>query len=172
MADIKPVQQPSEGSAAEKPLPTLLSELGANDVLLLVDDNEDDVLLATVAAQKSYPTLLVKTVQNGQEAICYLAGQGIYADRQLYPLPSLVLLDVRMPQKSGFEVLDWIRQHSTLPSCIVVMFSGSHIPADLLAASVKGANSYLLKPTLYAEWVRLLQTTVYYWLKLHQAPPR
>src|SRR4051812_4915204 len=88
--------------------------------VLMADDDEHAHVLIQRAFRKANASPLLKIVNNGEEAIRYLEGKGIYSDRDLYPLPSLVLLDLNMPKKTGFEVLQWIRAHPDFKRMVVV----------------------------------------------------
>src|SRR4051812_19668406 len=91
-------------------------------VILLAEDNEDDLLVIRKAFQRSNLLNPVHIVRDGEEAVAYLEGKGKYASRDEYPLPDLLLLDLKMPKVDGFEVLAWVRQHPTLRAlCIVVL---------------------------------------------------
>jgi CheY-like chemotaxis protein len=145
-------------------------ESTARESVLLVEDDGNDVLLTTFALQKLRPTLPLKIVSDGEAAIAYLKGTGIYADRIEYPLPSLILLDIHMPRKSGFEVLEWIRRQRVWKHLPVVVFSSSSVPSDVHQAYHRGANSYLVKPGGFDTWVELLNSTVLDWMKDHNIP--
>ena len=140
------------------------------EAVLLVEDNGDDVLLTTLALQKTRPGPLVNIADNGEEGIRYLKGEGIYADRVKYPFPNLVLLDIRTPRKSGFEVLQWIRKQPALSHLPVIVFSGSSESGDVQQSYQNGANSFLRKPGQFEDWVELLDTTLTYWTRMHQVP--
>lgn len=113
--------------------------------VLHVEDEPSDRLIVSLAFQKAAPNVKLHAVVNGEEAISYLAGQGIYADRERHPMPQLVLLDLKLPRKSGLEVLEWIRNQPALASLPVFMLTSSQEPADLDRAYTLGANSYLVK---------------------------
>src|SRR5262245_56425773 len=119
-------------------------EFTERDTVLLVEDDGNDVLLTTLALQKIHPGLPIKTVGDGEAAVRYLKGEGIYSDRKEFPLPNLVLLDIHLPGKSGFEVAGWIRKHGQLKDLAVIVFSSSSMPADVHEAYRNGANSYLV----------------------------
>ena len=116
--------------------------------ILLVDDDPDDVFQTQRALRQVGLANPLHLVGDGELAIAYLAGRGEYADRDQYPLPSLILLDLYMPRKTGFEVLVWLRQQAALRHILVVVLSSSKIPTDLQRAFTLGANSYLIKPLL------------------------
>ena len=113
--------------------------------VLHVEDEPSDRLIVSLAFQKSAPHISLHAVVNGEEAISYLGGQGIYANRDLHPMPKLVLLDLKLPRKSGLEVLEWIRSQPGLNGLPVIMLTSSQEPADLDRAYALGANSYLVK---------------------------
>src|SRR5262245_27589757 len=111
--------------------------------VLLVEDNDDDVLITSLAMRQSQPGCQLRVVENGEEAVKYLKGEGDFGDRSKFPIPRLVLLDLNTPRMSGFKVLDWIRNQSSLKNILVVVFSGSDSEADLKEAKKIGADSYL-----------------------------
>src|SRR6185312_5104029 len=114
-------------------------------VILLVEDEEDYVLLIRRAfAQAKIPNPL-QVVWNGEEAIWYLNGVGKYSNRAEYPLPDLILLDVKMPRVNGFEVLKWIRQQPGLAALRVLMLTSSDQIRDINEAYRLGANSFMVK---------------------------
>src|ERR1041384_7800812 len=98
---------------------------GARPVILLVDDNPHDVVLIRLAFRKVGIIDSIQLVKDGREAMRYIQGEGIYTDRRLYPPPTLILLDLKMPGANGFEVLKWIRSQNALDSLVVVVMSGS-----------------------------------------------
>src|SRR5512141_736683 len=96
----------------------------AEPAILLVDDNPHDVVLLRLAFRRVGIIDPIKLVKDGTEAVRYLKGEGFYGDRHAYPIPSLVLLDLNMPQTSGFEVLRWIREQAGLRHLTVVVMTG------------------------------------------------
>ena len=125
--------------------------------ILLVDDNASDVLLIGVALERSGIQHAFQMVPTGEEAIRYLAGQGEYADRTKYPLPRLVLLDLNLPGKSGFDVLEWITRHASPAAYAVVILTGSDRQQDVVRAHELGARSFLVKPDVFEELVDLVK---------------
>src|ERR1041385_3660353 len=114
--------------------------------ILLAEDNPDDVLLTQLALQKARLVNPLHVARDGEEAIAYLAGTGIYADREQYPLPILLLLDLNMPKVTGFEVLEWLREHSFEHHLSVAILTDSDSGPDMRRAYELGADSYLIKP--------------------------
>ncbi len=139
-------------------------------LFLVVEDNKDDVLLLRRAFQKAKVLNPVHIATGGEEAIAYLSGTGKYANRVEFPLPSLVLLDIKMPRIDGFEVLRWIRTQSGLSSLRVVMLTSSNEMRDVNTAYQLGANSFLIKPVDFERLVEISQALAGYWLWMDKAP--
>lgn len=121
--------------------------------ILLAEDNADDVFLLRQALKRIDWAPSLHAVADGAEAIAYLEGSGGYGDRALHPLPDLLLLDVNMPRRNGFEVLEWIRTKSACRNLVVHVLSASARPADVQRAYDLHANSYVVKPTSIGELV-------------------
>jgi CheY-like chemotaxis protein len=135
-------------------------------VVLSVDDNDvDGALLERAFKRTSIPARLYR-VSEGPQAMAYLAGDGIYRDRENYPLPDLVLLDLVMPKMSGVEVLKWIRDQSqtVVKKTRVLIFTSSEKPEDVRAANEIGADGYLLKPTKFDDLKKLVKEIHDEWL--------
>jgi CheY-like chemotaxis protein len=115
--------------------------------ILYAEDEPSDIFFLERAFKVTQLPHLLKAVADGQAALEYLAGNGIFADRELNPLPCLVLLDINMPKKSGFEVLEWIRRQPGLRSLPVLMLTSSSHDADRETAYRLGADDFLLKPS-------------------------
>jgi CheY-like chemotaxis protein len=121
-------------------------EAALTSLILWAEDDENDAILFKRAFQKAHLSKTVVRVHDGEEAIKYLNGDGCYADRSQYPLPSLLLLDIKMPHKDGFEVLEWKQSRPDLRDLPVVMFSSSDIERDVETAERLGARAFLVKP--------------------------
>jgi CheY-like chemotaxis protein len=126
--------------------------------ILLAEDNFDDIVLIRCAFEQAGVPYQLEVVQNGEQAIHYLNGEGAYSDRTRYPMPFLLLLDLKMPIKSGFEVLDWIRHEARLDQLLVVILSGSNLSADVWKADQLGTNSYLVKSGDHKQLMFFLQS--------------
>ena len=105
--------------------------LGDDKTILLVDDSENDILLMRVALEKAEFKKRVEIARDGEEAIAYLEGRPPFSDREKYPLPSLVLLDLNMPKKNGFDVLSWAHTQPSLKTIPFVVLTASMRPTDI-----------------------------------------
>jgi len=139
-------------------------------VILLAEDREDDVLLIRRAFKEAHITNPLFVVRDGQEAIAYLSGVDHYANRVEYPLPALLLLDLKMPRLDGFEVLRWLRKQEGLKTLRVVVLTSSDNMPDLNEAHTLGANSFLVKPFDFEDAVRMTKSMARYWLEFSRAP--
>ena len=139
-----------------------------NRALLLVEDNEDDVFLMKRALKEAHVTNQLCIVEDGQQALDYLAGTGKFADRENYPLPAVVFLDLKLPYVSGHEVLAWIRGQKELESLVVIVLTSSNQASDLSRAYSLGANSYLVKPPTPEQLADLAKAFKWYWLEFNQ----
>lgn len=142
-----------------------------NHSILLVEDSTADAMLIERALRKANITAAVHRVEDGEAACNYLAGSGAYADRTRHPLPTLVLLDNRLPKRSGLEVLRWMRSVPALARLIVVMLTSSREHRDIEEAYACGVNSYVVKPISPVEMRELIESLGQYWLSHNEPPP-
>jgi CheY-like chemotaxis protein len=138
--------------------------------ILLVEDSADDALLLQRAFRKLGMEERIQVLPDGEKAVAYLAGEGDYRDRLLYPLPGLMLLDLKLPRRSGFEVLEWLRLQPGLKRLPVVVLTGSRESSDVDRAADLGANSYLVKPVGFEALQSVVQTLHLYWLRFNESP--
>lgn len=138
--------------------------------ILLVEDDLNDVMLIKRAFSKSRIVNPIACVENGEDAVAYLRGDGKYADRRQHPLPFLLLLDLKLPRLSGHEVLQWLRGQPLLKRLPVVVLTSSREPVDINRAYELGANSYLVKPVVFEEFAALMRQLQVYWLMLSEHP--
>jgi CheY-like chemotaxis protein len=124
-------------------------------VLLLVDDDQNDVFFFKRALRKADVPQPVRSVRDGEEAVQYLEGSGPFVDRRRHPLPCLVLLDVKLPKRSGLEVLKWLRARPELHDLPVVMITSSGEPSDQAEAQRYGVDAYRVKSVSSDGLVRL-----------------
>lgn len=144
----------------------------ANTLVLLVEDNATDVLLIKRAFDQAKMANPVHVISDGDAAVSYLNGDGVYADRAMHPLPILILLDLKLPRRSGLEVLEWLKGQEALRRIPVVMLTSSEQPSDVDAAYDSGANSYLVKPVEYDSLFKMLKAVNLYWMMLNEPPTR
>src|SRR4051794_6989344 len=114
--------------------------------ILLVEDDINDVFFFERAVKNAAISQAVQIARDGQEAIAYLSGEGAFADREKYPLPCLIVLDLNMPRKNGFEVLEWLQQTPPLDTLPAVILTSSQAERDRQRACDLGAKAYYVKP--------------------------
>jgi CheY-like chemotaxis protein len=114
--------------------------------ILYVEDEEDDALFMRMAFKKAGLGGVLRLVRDGREAINYLSGVSGYEDRENFPVPAVVLLDLNLPEVHGFEVLKWIRGQPDYAALPVVIFSSSAKPEDRVRSRELGANEFVEKP--------------------------
>jgi len=134
-------------------------------IILLADDSDDDVLLMRRVFRINSAQAALQVVHDGEELISYLSGEGKFEDRSVYPLPHLILLDLKMPRRTGFEVLDWLREQPQLKRVVVVVLTSSMARADVNRAYDLGANSFLVKPSEFSELAAMMSRLEGYWLQ-------
>ena len=140
------------------------------DLILIAEDNEDHVLLLRRALRRGALLNPIFVVSDGEEAIAYLDGEGKFADRYEYPLPALLLLDLKMPKKNGFEVLEWIRHQPGLRRLRIVVLTTSDAPSDIDRAYDLGANAFMIKPLEQKDFLKVTDAIKGYWLWMSAAP--
>jgi CheY-like chemotaxis protein len=139
--------------------------------ILLVEDDPNDVFMVTRAFRKARIANPLQCVSDGEDAIAYLAGTAPYTDRERYPLPLLILLDLKLPRKGGLEVLAWARAQEVLKRIPVVILTSSREDRDIRLAYDLSVNSYLVKPVNFEALFGMVKTLNMYWLMLNEAPP-
>lgn len=132
-------------------------------VVLLVEDDEADRLFFQRALRKAGYAWRVATAADGREAVDYLSGAGRFADRSLHPVPTHVLLDLKLPELSGHEVLEWIRRHPTLAAMPVIVLSSSHEESDIRRAGALGVDGYEVKPVEFTALVQSVRSIASRW---------
>ena len=140
------------------------------EIILLAEDDENHVFLVKRAFEQAGLLNPLHVVHDGDEAIAYLDGKGKYADRDAFPLPCLLLLDLKMPNKNGFEVLEWVRTQPKLACMRTIILTTSGATSDINRAYKLGATSFLTKPLDFRDFVQLTPTVKGYWLYLAGAP--
>ncbi|MDB6015669.1 MAG: response regulator with CheY-like receiver domain and winged-helix DNA-binding domain [Pedosphaera sp.] len=138
--------------------------------ILQVEDDEDDVFLLRHAMDKVEPGCLLSVASDGQMAIDYFKGSGKFHDREAFPLPALVLLDLKLPQLPGLEVLKWMRSEAGLDVPVIIL-SSSKNKHDISAAYKLGANAYLVKPSDPGQLLEMAKLVRGFWLVQNTLPP-
>jgi CheY-like chemotaxis protein len=132
--------------------------------ILLAEDDENDIFLMGRAFDRAAIPNPLFVVHNGQEAIDYLGGTGTYAQREKFPLPGLLLLDLKMPWMDGFDVLRWLRSQHQFDTLPVVVLTSSKLQADIDKSREMGVYDYRVKPHDFEDLVRLLDDVRGCWL--------
>jgi CheY-like chemotaxis protein len=141
-----------------------------HETIMVVEDEADDVALLQRAFRKVGILNPVVFLADGEHAVQYLAGEGEYCDRARCPLPSLILLDLKLPRKSGLDVLAWIGEQLLLRRIPVVVLTGSRQSSDLESAYELGANSYLVKPVAFDDLMKMIDALKLYWIVFNETP--
>lgn len=142
-----------------------------SQTVLLVEDDLADSKLIRRAFEKAALTARLVRAKDGDDAVAYLDGTGPYTDRDEHPSPTLVLLDIKLPRRSGFEVLSWIRRDARpLRRTPVVMLTSSRHAVDINRAYELGANAYTVKPDTHVEMIRLLGAIQSFWIQYSELP--
>lgn len=139
-------------------------------LFLLIEDNENDVLLiqrAFIQAKILNPLMIVKTAEEG---MAYMLGTGRYSNRAEFPLPELILLDLKLPGMDGFDFLRWIRAQAGFGSTRVVVLTSSDLMQDVNMAYKTGANSFLVKPVDFERFVEISRALNGYWIWMDRPP--
>lgn len=149
-----------------------MSQVGQHDLatILLVEDEESDAALLCRTFEKANVLNPIVHLKDGDAALGYLAGAGVYADRQKFPLPALILLDLKLPGTTGLQLLQWMRVQPEVRRIPVVVLTNDADPKTVNSAYDLGANSYLVKPGAPAHVARMVETIQRYWIELNQPP--
>jgi CheY-like chemotaxis protein len=166
---------PKKSKDAREPVETLAPRRGRggmnSGVILLVEDNPDDELLALRALRKNNVTNEVVVARDGVEALDYLFAMGPHAGRDTSTMPQLILLDLKLPRVNGLEVLKRLRSDERTRLVPVVILTSSKERSDMLNGYGLGANSYVRKPVNFEQFIRAVEQLKLYWLGLNEAPP-
>jgi CheY-like chemotaxis protein len=141
-----------------------------NCFVLIAEDDENDVELLRRSFRQAGLDVPIHVVMDGEACMAYLSGLGKYSNREEYPLPDLLLLDLKMPRMNGFEVLKWIREQPSLGALRVVVLTSSERIRDINLAYQLGANSFLTKPLNFVDFTNTIQAMYNFWM-LHSKKP-
>jgi CheY-like chemotaxis protein len=138
--------------------------------ILIADDDNDDRMLIKEALIESRLTNGLHFVEDGEQLMDYLLNKGAFADKEKYPLPGLILLDLNMPRKDGREALKEIKENARLRSIPVIILTTSKAEEDILKTYNLGVNSFITKPVSFAALVEIMKTLNKYWLEIVELP--
>ena len=144
--------------------------MNSSSPLLIAEDDENDVFFLKRAFEQAKIENPIHIVRDGQETIEYLSGAGNFSDRNKHPIPYLLILDLKMPRKTGMDVLEWLSEQSELRSLPVVVFSSSAHRTDIERAYELGANAFVVKPSSMTKRAELVQAMGRFWLQFNEAP--
>lgn len=144
--------------------------MNGKSLILHVEDDPNDVLLVDLAFRRAGAPFSLRVLPDGEQAIDYLADTQPSDSRSRNPVPTLLLLDVKLPRRSGLEVLAWLRGRDDLRRIPVVMLTSSNQPSDVNRAYDLGANSYLVKPSALEELAEMMRKISHYWLEMNVNP--
>lgn len=139
--------------------------------ILIAEDNPQEVLLLKLALRRNDIEGPITIVSDGEEVLKYLRGSSPYDDRGKYPFPTLIFLDLKMPRRDGFAVLQWLKEHRECSVIPTIVMTSSSETADIRKAYELGANAYMVKPTSIEEFSRLIRLTIDYWEACHKPEP-
>ena len=131
--------------------------------VLLVEDDLNDIFLVKRAFKMAQLENPLQVVTDGEEAVHYLKGEGRFGDREAHPVPKLIVMDIKMPRMTGFDVLNWIKHDAALRRIPIVIVSSSDRPQDINRAYELGANAYMVKPVDFRAVERLFASITHYW---------
>lgn len=143
----------------------------ADKIILLVEDNPDDAKLTLRAFKQSNIANPIFVARDGIEALDFLFARSAYSERGGKPLPTLIILDLKLPRLDGLGVLKAIRADARTKLVPVVILTSSKEEQDLISGYSLGANSYVRKPVDFAEFLEAAKTLGIYWLMMNQSPP-
>lgn len=128
--------------------------------ILYAEDDPNDVVIFKMGVKRAALSHEVYIVDDGEAAINWLAGKGKFQDRTQFPIPDVLILDLKMPRKTGFDVLQWVRANPTFSKMPVIILSSSDEPADLKRATALGATTYFVKSASFKELIQYLRVSI------------
>ncbi|HLX69600.1 MAG TPA: response regulator, partial [Verrucomicrobiae bacterium] len=140
------------------------------ETILLVDDSENDLILMRAAFKKAEFNIPLQELHDGEEAIAYLKGEGLYSDRRRFPLPTVMMLDLNMPKLNGFDVLAWVQTQPALKHLSIIILTASMRMEDVEESFDLGAHSFLVKPASMEKLVAMIRC-LRDWLQFNHFPP-
>ena len=134
-----------------------------DNAILVVDDNDEDVMAVLMALRDAGVKNPVQTVSDGDLALAYLKGDGAFANRDKFPLPGILLLDLKMPRVGGFQVMEWLQSQPQFKKMLLIVLSGHNELREVQQAYKLGAHSFLIKPCTANDIANLMQWFAEHW---------
>ncbi|HET6991527.1 MAG TPA: response regulator, partial [Bacteroidia bacterium] len=138
--------------------------------ILIADDDEEDRMLIIDALKESRLSNNIQSVEDGQELMDYLRGENRFSDREKYPLPGIILLDLNMPKKDGREALKEIKSDNVLRSIPIIVLTTSKAEEDILRTYNLGVNSFITKPVSFSGMIDVMKVLNRYWFEIVELP--
>jgi CheY-like chemotaxis protein len=138
--------------------------------LLIVEDNEDDIFFVERIFKQIGARCELRFARDGIEAIEYLSGQGAFKDRAKYPMPTIILMDLKMPRRNGFEVLEWMHNQPEIKLIPTIVVTSSTLQEDVTRAYRLGANAVMNKPVDKDSLLQMLKSFHIYWTDFVEMP--
>ena len=138
--------------------------------ILMAEDDDDDFLLAQKAMKESHLLNTLHRVSDGEELLEYLNNEGEYEDKEAYPRPGVILLDLNMPKKDGREALNEIKSNESLKEIPIIVFTTSKAEEDILKSYKLGVNSFISKPVKFDELIKVMESLGRYWFEIVKLP--
>jgi len=140
------------------------------ETILVIEDDPNDQFFIKRELTKLGPQVNVTFATDGEQALAYLKGENQFADRNLFPIPSIIFLDLKMPRLTGFEVLAWLKSHDRFKPTPTIVLSSSDLQSDIDKAYMLGANAYLVKPANVEDFRTVFTTTGQFFVELAETP--
>ena len=138
--------------------------------LLIVEDNEDDIFFVERIFKQIGARCELRFARDGIEAIEYLGGKGVFSDRSKYPMPTIILMDLKMPRRNGFEVLEWMHNQPEIKLIPTIVVTSSTLQEDVTRAYRLGANAVMNKPVDKDSLLQMLKSFHIYWTDFVEMP--
>ena len=151
-------------------MPKIAEMANTRPLLLIVEDSEDDIFFIERIFKQLGARCDLRFARDGREAVDYLAAQGKFADREKYPVPTIILMDLKMPRMNGFEVLEWMQAQPEIKLIPTIVVTSSTLQEDVTRAYRLGANAVMNKPVDKDSLLQMLKSFHIYWTDFVEMP--
>jgi CheY-like chemotaxis protein len=151
-------------------MPKIVEMENGRPTLLIVEDSEDDIFFIERIFKQLGARCHLRFARDGIEAVEYLSGKGKFKDRTQYPMPSIILMDLKMPRKNGFEVLEWMQGQPEIKLIPTIVVTSSTLQEDVTKAYRLGANAVMNKPVDKDSLLQMLKSFHVYWTDYVEMP--